>query len=354
MPDKRKTTEKTRSGKRSSSLTTREQKRNTGYQLLQRGLSKAAVAMALDVSWVTANRWSKQLKAKQPRKRDRQRIGRPKKLNNRQLAALKTILKKGALHYDYPTELWTLKRVADIIEKEFGVKYNTTHVWRVLRSLGFSAQVPLLKAMERNEKAIREWITTSWPQIVETAQKEEAVIFFYDESCVQSHPNVRRTWARRGKRPEIKVKQGSRDKLSIVSAVNAQGELYFSVHGHDLTGEDTVRFLRKLLKELSGRKIWVVWDGAGIHRSKRVGRFLEKNSAKVVVRRFPAYAPELNPDESVWNLAKYADLANWCAKDKGEMRRVITREMRVLKSQNMRVASAMRHAKIPLPPLQHF
>jgi hypothetical protein len=136
--------------------------------------------------------------------------------------------------------------------------------------------------------------------------------------------------------------------------VNAQGELYFSVHGHDLTGEDTVRFLRKLLKELSGRKIWVVWDGAGIHRSKRVGRFLEKNSAKVVVRRFPAYAPELNPDESVWNLAKYADLANWCAKDKGEMRRVITREMRVLKSQNMRVASAMRHAKIPLPPLQHF
>lgn len=136
--------------------------------------------------------------------------------------------------------------------------------------------------------------------------------------------------------------------------MNANGELYFSVHGHDLTGEDTGRFLRKLLKELSGRKIWVVWDGAGIHRSKRVGRFLEKNSAKVVARRFPAYAPELNPDESVWNLVKYADLANWCPKDKGEMRRVIAREMRALKSQNMRVASAMRHAKIPLPPIQHF
>src|SRR5665647_2617449 len=109
MPAKRSTAGKTRSGKRSSSLTPREQKRNAGYQLLQRGLSKAAVALALDVSWVTANRWSKQLEAKQTRKRDRQRVGRPKKLSRKQLTALKRILKKGALLYGYPTELWTLK-----------------------------------------------------------------------------------------------------------------------------------------------------------------------------------------------------------------------------------------------------
>jgi hypothetical protein len=120
------------------------------------------------------------------------------------------------------------------------------------------------------------------------------------------------------------VKQGSRHKLSIVSVVNAQGELYFNVNGHDLTVKDTVRSLRKLFKELSGRKIWVVWDGADINSSKRTGSFLEKNNAKVVAKRFPVYAPELNPDESVSNFAKYTDLANWCTKNKIEMRRVIT------------------------------
>jgi transposase len=354
MPAKRKAAGKTRSGKRSSKLTPREQKRNAGYQLLQRGLSKAAVAQILDVSWVTTNRWSKQLKTKQTRKLDRQRVGRPKKLSGKQLATLKRILKKGALRYGYPTELWTLKRVAKVIEQEFGVKYNTTHVWRVLKSLGFSAQIPLLKAMERNEKAIHDWISINWPQIVETAQKENAVIFFYDESCVQSQPNVRKTWAVRGKRPEIRVKQGSRDKLSIISAVTWDGELFFSVHGHNLTDKDTVRFLRRLIREVVGKKILVLWDGLIIHRSGRVKRFLLKNSEKVTARRFPTYAPELNPDEQVWNLAKHGDLANWCPVDKREMKRVINREMRKLKSEKTRVASAIRHAKIPLPPLQHF
>jgi len=351
MTAKARTAKKTGSKKQGSSLTSREQKRNIGYKLLSQGLTKAAVALALDVSWVTANRWTKQLEAKEAKQRDRKRSGRPKKLTGSQRSTLKRILKKGAVRYGYPTELWTLKRVAEVIRKEFGVKYNTTHVWRVLRSLGFSAQIPLLKAIERDEKAIREWIANVWSQIVETAQKEGAVIFFYDESCVQSQPNVRRTWGICGKRPEIRVKQGCRDKLSIVSAVSADGELFFSVHGHDLTGEDTVVFLRKLIRELAGRKVLVVWDGAGIHRSKRVKRFLEKNGAKVSARRFPAYAPELNPDESVWGLAKYDDLPNWCPKDKREMRQVISREMRNLKSQKMRVASAMRHAEIPLPPL---
>jgi transposase len=310
--------------------------------------------MALDVSWVTANRWSKQLEAKQTRKRDRERVGRPRKLSSKQLAALKRILKKGALRHGYQTELWTLKRVGDIIEKEFDVKYNTTHVWRVLRSLGFSAQIPLLKAVERNEKAIKEWITERWPQIVQTAQKEDTVVFFYDESCVQSQPNVRKTWAPRGRRPEIRVKQGSRDKLSIVSAVTWEGELFFSVHGHDLTDKDTVRFLRRLVLEMADRKILVLWDGLVIHRSKRVKRFLEKNALRLTCKRFPTYAPELNPDEQVWKLAKRDDLANWCPMDRREMRRVITREMRKLKSEKTRLGSALRHAKIPLPPLLNF
>jgi len=354
MPTKRRATGKTRSGKRGSSPTPREMKRNMGYKLLRRGLTKREVAAALGVSWVSADRWFKQLEAKQVRKRDRQRVGRPRKLSRKQLATLKRILKKGALCYGYPTELWTLKRVADVVKEEFGVKYNVTHVWRVMRSLGFSAQVPLLKAIERDENAIQEWISLNWPQIVETARLEDAVIFFYDEGGVQSQPNVRRTWSQRGRRPEIVVKQSNRDKLALISAVTWDGELYFSVHSHDLTDEDTVRFLKKLAKEMSGRKFFVLWDNLKIHRSKRVKRFLEKNAEKVTAWRFPPYAPELNPDEQVWNLAKHDDLANWCPLNRRDLRRVVTREMRTLKNQKKRVASALRCAKIPLPPLQHF
>lgn len=179
MPTKRKRS-LIRGGRSSPSATLREKTRARGYRLLRKGCTRAQVAKQLGVTWVTANTWHKQLKAKQASSRDKPRTGRHAKLSSKQLQALTRILKKGALRYGYPTELWTLKRVAEVINKEFGVEYNITHVWRVLKSLGFSAQIPLLKAIERNEAAIREWITVTWPQIVEIAKKEDAIIFFYD------------------------------------------------------------------------------------------------------------------------------------------------------------------------------
>lgn len=303
---------------------------------------------------MTANRWMKRLKSKGVDSwRDRPRSGRPQKLTGVQKGRLKRILKRGALEYGYPTELWTLKRVAEVVKKEFGVQYNVTHVWRVLRSLGLTAQVPLLRAMERDDDYIRWWVENKWPEILELAERENATLLFMDESGVQSHPNVRRTWAPRGSRPEIRAR-AKREKLSIISAAKMDGELFFSVHGHDLEGTDTIIFLRKLLKEKTdGEKFLIVWDNASIHKSGNVKRFLERRRSSIITKFFPAYAPELNPDEFVWNLAKYHDLPNWCPVDKSEMRSVITKELRKLSRQKERVASAMRHAEIPLPPISH-
>ena len=341
-----------RSKKPDSSGTLREQKRRMGYALLRKGVSRAEVASRLGVRWATVNDWMKRLDAEGKNSwHDKQRQGRPQKLTGAQKRKLKRILKRGALKYGYPTELWTLKRTAEVIEKEFHVRYNVTHVWRVLRSLGLTAQVPLFRAMERDDDYIRWWVENKWPEILSLAREENATILFMDESSVQSQPNVKRTWARRGSRPEIRVK-ARREKLSLVSAVKMDGELFFSVHGHNLEGRDTIVFLRKLLKERTdGQKFLIVWDNASIHKSGNVKRFLERNRSAIITRLFPPYAPELNPDESVWNLAKYHDLANWCPSDKKEMRSVITRELRTLSTQDERLASAMRHAGIPLPTI---
>src|SRR5487761_854028 len=130
MATKRK---RTRAGnKPGSSGTLREQKRRMGYDLLRQGRSRAEVAKQLGVSWVTANRWLKWFKARgKDSWHDKTRAGRPQKLTGSQKRKLNSILKGGALHYGYKTELWTLKRVAEVIEKEFDIKYNVTHIWRV-------------------------------------------------------------------------------------------------------------------------------------------------------------------------------------------------------------------------------
>lgn len=152
-----------------------------------------------------------------------------------------------------------------------------------------------------------------------------------------------------GSRSELRASE-RREKLSLVSAAKVDGELLFSVHGHNLTGSDTIHFLRRRLGERTekNQKFLIVWDNVSIHKSGNVRRFLERNRA-AMRRLFPPYAPGLNPDEPVWNLAKYHDLANWCPKGVREMCSVINREMRTLSSQRERVASAIREAEIPLP-----
>lgn len=91
--------------------------------------------------------------------------GRPTKLKPRQRQSLTGILLKGAFDYGYSTDLWTQRRVAEVIEKEFDVQYHPNHLWRFLGSLGWSCQKPEKRARERNEEAIRHWMRYKWPHI---------------------------------------------------------------------------------------------------------------------------------------------------------------------------------------------
>lgn len=68
-------------------------------------------------------------------------------------------------HNDFPTELWTLARVAKLIEREFAVTYSTVNVWRILREMGFSNPRPTGRAIQRDEAAIRQWRTKRWPAL---------------------------------------------------------------------------------------------------------------------------------------------------------------------------------------------
>ena len=329
--------------------TLREEQRRRSYSLLKQGVKKADIARRLGLTWKTIWRWEKRAKREGwDSWRDKKHTGRPPRLQKDELTTLKGILLKKASARGYPTDLWTLKRVAEVIKQEFGYDYSITQAWRVLRNLGFSPQVPQVIALERNDPEVRKWIRNEWPKILDLARSTGATIVFLDESCVQSRPNVRKSWAPKGSPPVMRVVEGSRDKLSLISAVTIEGELYFNLHEEDITEAEVITFLDHLMKEMPG-KIVVLWDSGGIHRSRAVKAFIWQNRRRLITRRFPVYSPQLNPDEMVWNLAKEKDLANWCPLNLEEMKRVVHAEMKKLRRQRPRVRSAIRHAKIPLP-----
>lgn len=127
-----------------------------------------------------------------------------------------------------------------------------------------------------------------------------------DEAGFLLIPNVRRTWAARGQTPILRHRV-KRDKVSAISAVTVSNRrqrlgLYLHFHNANITHVEVALFLRELLAHLRGNVI-VIWDGGSIHKGPDV-RALLRRHPRLHVTRFPAYAPELNPDEFVWTYYK--------------------------------------------------
>ena len=128
-----------------------------------------------------------------------------------------------------------------------------------------------------------------------------------------------RTYAPCGQTPVLRAPL-IRDHLSVIGGVTADGRLFTHIQDAAFTGETVVAFLRQLLRQIPG-KVVVVWDGASIHRCQEVKDFLAIGAARrLQLERLPAYAPELNPAEGVWNLLKRKELKNRCCQDLGELR----------------------------------
>lgn len=327
-------------------LSENEWKRKKGYSMLKDGLKKSEIAEKLHVDRKTVYNWSVRMEKDLDWKNRKQR-GAKSRLSAEQKRELKKIIDAGPREYGYDTDLWTLKRIADVILKEFDVHYNSTYVWWILHELNYSAQMPVAVAIERNTEYVKVWLEKNYPEYVKEAKEKNATILFQDESGVQSRPNVRRTWSKKGKRPIMKVKE-SRDRISITSAVTPDGALYFMIKDGSMNSGDIIQFLDQLLAEIEGF-LYMFWDNIMIHRSLIVKDFLAEHNNRLITRRIPAYTPELNPDEYIWNALKYQELPNFCPTNSDELKSKVITTMNKLKSDPAKVRNIIRGSSLPLP-----
>jgi transposase len=146
-----------------------ERRRMQAARLLEKSVSEAEVARRVGVHRQSVNRWARQLgKGGRRALKRAPRTGRPPRLSAADRQRIVQGLKRGPEALGYRTGLWTSWRVADLIERECGVKYSTVHAWRVLRTLGWTPQRPAGRALERDEAAIRRWKRERWPELKKT------------------------------------------------------------------------------------------------------------------------------------------------------------------------------------------
>ena len=143
-----------------------EKRRLQAAKLLKKGIHEAEVARRVGVHRQSVNRWARQLtETGIAGLKKAGRAGRKPLLSEADLDKIREALKRGPEALGYETSLWTAWRVADLIERECGVKYHAGHVWKVLKSLGWSCQRPTTRALERDEDTIRRWKTRRWPEL---------------------------------------------------------------------------------------------------------------------------------------------------------------------------------------------
>lgn len=258
--------------------------------------------------------------------RSRKAKGPDYKLSEKEIKEILSLLHDDATIYGFETPLWTCRKVQQIAHKKIGKKLHTTNIMRLFRKLGLSPQKPQRLAFQRDRKTIRRWLRDEWPKIEEHRRRWRAMLYFQDESGISLIPVLGKTWSLKGKTPIVMV-TGERGNICVVSAISPAGKLVFRIEKDTVNAEKHIEFLKQIMRQHPNRKIIIIEDRAPSHIAKKVDVFVEENKYKLAVYKLPSYAPELNPDEHVWEYLKAYELKTHQAKNEDELRHLVKRKM---------------------------
>jgi transposase len=322
---------------------TKEYIRQQSVKMFLDGKSAEVIADTFGICRTTIYKWMKMYKKGGHTSLSMRPIrGAPPKLRDDQWDKLRSwIIGKDPRQYGMDFGLWTRKYIQQLILERFGVSMGLTAVGRGLHRLGIVPVKPLKRAYQRNPIAIEEWKSKRYPELKARAKANNGVILFIDESGVRSDSVLGKTWGQKGKRTTIST-TGARQSINAISAVSESGAFWFDVYSG---GMNAKRFIAMLQKLMRGRKrpVYLVLDGHPSHRANIVKEFVQSQRGKIELHFLPGYAPDLNPDELVWNYVK-AEGPKKRPLQPGEcIRELVTSILSRLKLMPRMVASFVRH-----------
>lgn len=289
-------------------------------QAVHDGLAIVQVAEAYHVHRTTLHRWlaRHQEQGGNDGLNRQPGSGRPRKLQELTLDQWRAIVLQPASHYGFETDFWTSRRLHQVIREQHGETVSQRTILRRLQEAGLSYQKPEREYFQLDPVLRQEWLQTTLPQIRKTVRKFRAILYCEDEASISLTAFLGKTWAVRGHTPKQRV-TGKRGSVAAMSAINAQGRLVFRLYDKRITSTEVIEFLKQLLRHHRHRHIVVVMDQAPPHTSERTMSFIATRP-RLHVFHLPAYSPDWNPDEKVWNHLKHQELKSHQAKTKEELR----------------------------------
>jgi transposase len=256
--------------------------------------------------------------------------GRNAKLTKAQFRRLMQIVACPPYESGYDGGCWNAAMIADLIKRLFGVKYSTKYLPQLLKKIGLSYQKAKFAPAKADPEKRKEWLEKTWPSIFKKAKKQKAMILFGDEASFALWGSLSYTWAIKGQQPVVET-NGNRKNLKVFGMIDYfSGKLFTQTVEGRLNGKSYISFLRKVLRESTG-KIIVIQDGARYHTSKEVKGFASENNDRLCTYRLPPYSPDFNPIEQVWRKIKRGFTHNVFFEDYDELTATIKKALRKLK-----------------------
>lgn len=309
----------------------RAQKRQNAVAAVQRGEAVTVVARVCQIPLRTLFLWlARYRQGGWHALLERKRSGRPPKLSPASIQWLYQAITLGdPRQHQCEFCLWTLQMIRQLLRREFQVALSKSAVSRLLAQLGLSPQRPLYKSYKQDPKKMKRYLDKTFPKLRAQARRTGAVIFFVDEAAVRSDSHRGTTWGKLGETPVVRD-SGDRFSVRLISAVSPRGDMRFAAFEGRMTGARFVGFLKKLRTDVA-RPLIIIADNASYHKGQVVDRHCRQTQGAVHLANLPPYAPELNPDEQVWNHAK-ARLAKLAVTSRLAMKKTVTNILRSIQA----------------------
>lgn len=330
---------------RKLSLAALEEKRRLAHQLRKRGMTRAEIGEIVGVHADTVGKWlklrSNELGYETPGRKE----GSGTRLSQEQSERIrKLIIDKTPDQLKMPYALWTRESVRELIRSQCGIEMPVRTVGDYLKRWGMTPQKPQKRAYEQRAPEVQAWLEDEYPAIQEQAKRENAEIYWGDETGIRNDCQHERGYALKGKTPTIRL-NAKRESINMISAVTNQGKVRFRFFEGIMNADILIDFMMRLLKDAK-RKVYLILDNLRVHHAKPVKEWLEEHKQMIEVFYLPAYSPELNPDEYLNCDLKAGVHSGTPARNKDQLKQKATKHMRMLQRKPSRVRKYFQHQRI--------
>ena len=334
-------------------LTPRElsEKRKIAIKLREKGIPNKEVAQIVGISAQTISTYYTKYKKDGDKVFKVKSAGRPKNVgkilsDEQEKQIIRLLIDTNPQQLKFKFALWTREAVKHLIKHELDIDMPISTVGHYLKKWEFTSKKPIKRAYERKDEKTQKWLNEEYPKIKKQAKKEDAVIWWSDETACVSLPSNLKGYAKKGaKIKPILTHPAQKFKINMISAITNTGKTMFSIYDEAINVDRFIDFLQKVIKS-SDKKVYMIVDNLRVHHAKSVTKWVDEHKDKIAIFYLPPYSPEFNPDEYLNQDYKRNANKNNIPFTKAQLRKNTEKYMNEISNNQQKVANFFKHPSI--------